>query len=149
MVMRVGAMTGAGEGIEFGAVVFRRQGDVAVVTVRGMTTITDVDLMVIDSDARARIAPVGLAERGPAREYQMEVEVDIVPGKRIEVRGGAFVEAVVASDLPEELPVVCTADPTTAGVPGEFLHRRGDRYVLMNAADAAAAPGFGRTTLVA
>lgn len=149
MAKQADAVTGVGEGVEFGAVVFHRRGDTAFVTVRGMTTVADVDLMVIDTATRARIVAVGLAERGPAREYDLGVDVDIAPGKRIEVRGGALVEAVVASDLPEDLPVVCTADPTTAGVPGEFLHRRGDRYVLMTAADAATGPAPGRTTLVA
>lgn len=113
------------EGIGFEVVVLRRIGDEVEITVRGMTTIVDIDLMVIDTDKRARIAAVGLCIQGPLREYELRTTVEIRPGKQIAVRGGSIAESVVASDLIDDLPVVCTADPTASGLPAQFLHRSG------------------------
>lgn len=139
----------AREGIAFELVVFRRTGDEVEVTVRGMTTVAEVDLMVIESDKRARIVAVGPPKQGPLREFELRTSVEVLPGKKLDVRGGSVVESVTASDLVDELPVVCTADPTASGLPAQFLHRRGGRYVLMSGADALGSTGLPRTTMVA
>jgi hypothetical protein len=137
------------EGIAFELVVFRRIGDEVEVTVRGMTTVAEVDLMVVDNDKRARIVAVGPCKQGPLREFELRTSVEVRPGKRLNVRGGSVVESVTASGLVDELPVVCTADPTARGLPAQFLHRRGGRYVLMSSADAPASIGSRRATMVA
>lgn len=134
--------------ISFELVVFERVGDEIRVLVRGMCASTRVELVVFDDGARATISPVGTCVTGRLREFALHDAVEAVPGKRIEVRGLTGAEVVTVEDVVEGFPVVCSPDPTAADLPEQFLHKRGDRYVLMSGSATAAAPS-SRTMLVA
>ncbi len=144
---------GATEEIGFGLVVFERSGDRVDVTVRGITANLDPDLVVFEGARRAHITTVASPAQGRTLEYSLRVSVDAGPGTRIVVEGRhcgeALTETIAASELPDGLPVVCTADPASAGLPARFLHRRGDRYVLMTQDQVAASRPGHRVTMVA
>lgn len=135
--------------ITFELAVFERHGDEVTVRVRGMSSCADVELQVFDDGRRAAFTPVGSYTADRIREYELADSVDAEPGKTIEVRGLHGAEVVVMEDLAEGYPVVCAADPSVPGLPEQFLHRRGDRYVLMGSGQPVSSPMAHRTTLVA
>ena len=135
--------------ISFELVMFERVGEEVRVRVRGMSASTHVELVVFDDGATATISPMGSCLNDRIREFDLADAVDAAPGKRIEVRGLHGTEVVMVEDLADGYPVVCAADPTTAGLPEQFLHRRGDRYVLISGDAAPTTPSAGRTSLVA
>jgi hypothetical protein len=140
----------AQDAIDFEVVVFQRVGDLVEVTIRGMTRMRDCDIVVSDDPFVTRLTPVGVGPEGPVREYAVRGCVEIVDDVELEVGSGRFSESIIAANLTEDLPVVCTADPAAEGLPVQFLHKRGERYVLTSAADVLAdARSWGRTTLVA
>ena len=134
--------------ISFELVVFERVGDEIRVRVRGMSASARVELVVFDDGETATISPMGSCVTDRVREFDLADALDASPGKRVEVRGLNGTEVVMTEDLTEGYPVVCSADPTAAGLPQQFLHRRGDRYVLMSG-DAPVAQPSHRTSLVA
>ena len=135
--------------ISFELVVFERIGDEIQVRVRGMSASAHVELVVFDDGRSATLSPMGSCATDRVREFDLADAVDAEPGKRIEVRGLHGAEVVMTEDIAEGLPVVCSADPTAPGLPSEFLHRRGDRYVLMSDDPGETPAPTHRTTLVA
>ena len=134
--------------ITFELVVFERIGDEIQVRVRGMSACTSVELVVFDDGAKATFTPLGSCATDRVREFDLHDAVEATAGKRLEVRGLNGTEVVMVEDIAEGYPVVCSADPMAAGLPAQFLHRRGDRYVLMSGDGASPTPTH-RTTLVA
>ena len=134
--------------ISFELVVFERVGEEIRVRVRGMSASTHVELVVFDDGRHATVSPVGSCITDRVREFDLVDAVDALPGKRIEVRGLHGPEIVMVEDVAEGYPVVCSPDPIAAGLPEQFLHRRGDRYVLMSGDGVASTPPH-RTSLVA
>ena len=134
--------------VSFELAMFERVGDDVVVTVRGMAEAA-VELAVFDDGDKATITPVAPCLGGSLRDYGVSTTVDVVPGKKLVVRGLRCSETITAEDLVEGYPVVCSADPTVGGLPERFLHRRGERYVLMGGDAPAPSRSSGRTTLVA
>lgn len=134
--------------ITFELVVFERIGDEIQVRVRGMSACTGIELVVFDDGHKATFTPVGSCATDRLREFDLRDAVEASAGKRLEVRGLNGTEVVMVEDITEGYPVVCSADPMAAGLPRQFLHRRGDRYVLMSGDGAAPTPHH-RTTLVA
>ncbi len=140
----------AREAIDFEVVVFQRIGDFVEVTVRGMTRMRDCDLVVIDDPFVTQLTPVGRGPEGAMREYALSRTVEVVEGVDVEVVSGRSIESICAFNLSEDLPVVCSADPCVEGLPSQFLHKRGERYVLTSADDVLLdARLTGGTTLVA
>ena len=134
--------------ISFELVVFERVGEEIRVRVRGMSASTRVELVVFDDGRHATVTPTGSCITDRLREFDLVDAVDAAPGKRIEVRGLHGTEVVMSEDIAEGYPVVCSPDPMAAGLPHQFLHRRGDRYVLMSGEGAVPIPPH-RTSLVA
>ncbi len=135
--------------ITFELAVFERVGDEVHVTLRGMSRCAHVELVVFDDGRRATFTPMGSSSVDRVREYELADAVEFAPGKSLEVRGLNGTEVVMIEDVGEGFPVVCSADPTVPGLPEQFLHRRGDRYVLMSGDQTAALPVARRTALVA
>lgn len=134
--------------ISFELVVFERVGEEIRVRVRGMSASTHVELVVFDDGRHATLSPMGSCVTDRLREFDLTDGVDAGPGKRIEVRGLHGTEVVMSEDIAEGYPVVCSADPMAAGLPEQFLHRRGDRYVMMSGDGVSPTPAH-RTALVA
>jgi hypothetical protein len=117
--------------IGFEQVVFERADSSVEISVSGMTAGVDPELVVFETPNRVSVSAMGSGEFGDQHEYSTSVRVDVDAAQRIVVCGEAGSESVIAGDLPEGLALVCSADPTNALLPATFLHRRGDRYVLM------------------
>lgn len=135
--------------VDFETVMFERRSDGIKVTVEGMSCATGIDLMVFESGARITVTPVGCSAEGHLREYSLVTTLEPSPDRRVVICGLHQSESVLISDLPENLPVVCSPDPLRAPVSGDFLHRRGNRYVLMSSDDQMSSIERGRRTLVA
>ncbi|MEM7287986.1 MAG: hypothetical protein AAF480_16665 [Actinomycetota bacterium] len=136
--------------ISFELVVFERVGTEITVRVGGMSASATVELVVFDDGRTATISPIGSCATDRLRAYELVDAVDAAAGKSIEVRGLTATETVMVGDVVEGYPVVCTADPSAPGLPSRFLHRRGDRLVLVSADGEPPSPGPAhRTTLVA
>ena len=96
------------------------------------------------------MSPVGSYAEGRIREFSLRTVVPINGRQRIVVQGAQGSEHVIGADVSEDLPVVCGADPTSPELPAEFLHKRGERYVLMGPGRSGSGHGSARrTTLVA
>lgn len=153
MAGELSTLAGATEEIGFGLVVFERSGDRVAVTVRGLTANLGPDLVVFESRSRATIMTVASPTQGRTGEYELHTSIVVGPSTRIVVEGRhcgeETVESIEAAELPDGLPVVCTADPASSGLPEQFLHRRGDSYVLMTAAEAGISGRGHRATMVA
>lgn len=117
--------------IGFEQVVFERAGDVVDIVVSGMTAGDDPELVVFQSPQRASVSAMGSPGFGDQRRFTVRVTLDVAAALRITVCGEGGCESVTSDDLPDGLAVVCTADPSDPTLPDTFLHRRGDRYVLM------------------
>ncbi len=148
----VGCHTGTIEEIGFGLVVFERAGDRVDVTVRGITANLDPELLVFETTHVASITTVASPAQGRTGEYTLHTTVEVGPSTRIVVEGRHCgedtIESIAVADLPDGMPVVCTDDPTSVGLPERFLHRRGDAYVLMSVDTDGARPPH-RATMVA
>lgn len=108
----------------------RRDGEVDI-TVQGMTAAENLELTpsrVLHD--RLTVSVLGTPSPGEVRPFSLSTTVAEDVGWII-VQGLNRVEGVSASSLPLGLPIVCGADPTAVRLDGAFLHRRGDRYVLM------------------
>ncbi|MGI9623618.1 MAG: hypothetical protein ACR2PK_12345 [Acidimicrobiales bacterium] len=127
------------DAIGFESVVFARSGDHIHITVAGMCSAEDLELVVFESGTRTTVVPVGSWCDANPRPYSLSAVVDVEPERTIIVRGLHDQESIRVGDLPEDLPVVCSPDPFGAQQPGPFLHRRGTRYVLMSQSDSAPA----------
>ncbi len=124
------------EEVPFELVVFERDATTVTVTVRGMTSCRNVEAVCYEAAQRTSVLVVGTTPGRHVRPYELRQTVDVAAGQTVSVHGLGTVEKVIGSVLPEDLPVVCGADPMLAGLAGDFLHKRGDRYVLMASAIA-------------
>lgn len=124
--------------VSYELVVFERRGETLEVTVRGMTSAIDLQPAVCEGASRTEISVVGVPALGDVRPFEVRTSVTVRPELPVVVRGLHESDAMLASSLPEGLPVVCGADPTQAELSVDFLHRREDRYVLMHGSDACA-----------
>lgn len=118
--------------VAFELVVFERKGDMATVTVQGMSSASDVEMVAFEQRGRRTLSVMGRPSLGEVRSFAVVSDLEVEADHDVVVRGLLDVEVVCLSDLPEHLPLVCGADPSQAGIEGEFLHRRGNRYVLMS-----------------
>ncbi len=122
---------GAYTAIGFEQVVFERAGNVIDIIVRGMTSGSPPELEVFESSQRMSVSAMGSRGFGDQRRFSARTSLDATRAGRITVVGESGCESVLADDLPDGLPVVCSPDPSDPTLPETFLHRRGDRYVLM------------------
>ena len=124
--------------VSYELVVFERHGDEVELTVRGMTSSLDLDVVCHDRGRGTEVTVVGAPSLSDLRPYEVRTTVELRGDHPIAVRGLHETESLLGGSLPEAMPVVCGADPAQAGVVGDFLHRRGDRYVLMSGGSGAA-----------
>lgn len=122
--------------VGFEMAVFERRGAALEVRLFGMTACCDLDVGAFENAAGTTISVTGTLAQGRIRPYQVSVTVNAAGIVR--VVGGEHREQVEAAMVPDELPVVCGADPQLAGLDGDFLHHRDGRYVRMHAASGDA-----------
>lgn len=69
-------------------------------------------------------------DRRDPQPYRIVLGVDVAEASVVEVRGTRHSERIRTDDL-AEMPIVCGADPSMAGLEHAFLHSRGSRMVLV------------------
>lgn len=138
--------------IAFEMAVFERvDGDVRI-AVYGMSSGRDLKLELTDSPTRSTISVTATAAGGCVRPYVLHKTVRVSADRALVVQGHTRAEQVVESDLVDGLPLVCGPDPLLAGLTTDFLHRRGEHFVLMSPTCrriVAAPSGPARTTAAA
>lgn len=129
------------EQIPFELAVFRRgEADPVDVMVCGMWSgATPVlECYEVGDTLMLRVLGVDDDRRDP-QPYRIVVGVDVAEVAVVEVRGTRHSERIRTDDL-GELPIVCGADPSMAGLEHAFLHCRGSRMVRVEP-DRRGGPG--------
>jgi hypothetical protein len=120
------------EQVPFELAVFRRgdaEADAVDVMVCGMWSGATPVLECYEVGETSMLRVLGVDDdRRDPQPYRIVLRVDLAETTAIEVRGTRHSERVCVDDL-GELPVVCGADPSMAGLGQPFLHCRGARLV--------------------
>lgn len=118
--------------IPFEMAVFERTESDVRIAVYGMSSGRDLKLELNDSPTRSTISVTATAAGGCVRPYVLYKTVRVSADHALVVQGNSHAEHVAEPDLVDGLPLVCGPDPWLAGLTTDFLHRRGEHFVLMS-----------------